>query len=175
MSPAILYLITVNTPRRKPIAAAYRLFAVLVALALLAECTSSARYTRDNPTPAQQTARTEPSPKPRRKTPPRTKPQPSSRASFSGVASYYGPGFHGKQTANGERFDMHGMTAAHRTLPFGTRLRVTNRNNGKSVVVRVNDRGPFKKGRVLDVSYGAAKRLDMLGSGTAPVDAVILE
>ncbi len=70
---------------------------------------------------------------------------------------------------------MHGLTAAHRTLPFGTRLRVTNRDNGRSVVVRVNDRGPFTKGRILDVSYGGAKRLGMLNSGTARIEAVILE
>src|SRR3954451_13555805 len=73
-----------------------------------------------------------------------------------GVASWYGPGFHGKKTANGERFNTHALTAAHKTLPFGTQLRVTNDRTGKSVVVRINDRGPYAHGRVLDLSKAAA-------------------
>ena len=86
-----------------------------------------------------------------------------------GVASYYGPGFHGRRTASGERFDMHGMTAAHRSAPFGSRLKVTNLANGRSVVVRVNDRGPFTRGRMLDLSSGAAGAIGMKGAGTALV------
>ncbi|MBX3598357.1 MAG: septal ring lytic transglycosylase RlpA family protein [Rhizobiaceae bacterium] len=86
-----------------------------------------------------------------------------------GKASWYGPGFHGRSTANGERFNQSGMTAAHKHLPFGTKLRVTNKRNGKSVVVRINDRGPFIRGRVLDLSKGAAKQIGMLRSGSAPV------
>jgi rare lipoprotein A len=85
----------------------------------------------------------------------------------TGVASYYGPGFAGKKTASGERFNPGGLTAAHRSLPFGTRLKLTNLANGVSVIVRVNDRGPFVHGRVLDVSHGAARVLGMTGSGTA--------
>ncbi|MBD3315706.1 MAG: septal ring lytic transglycosylase RlpA family protein [Chitinivibrionales bacterium] len=92
----------------------------------------------------------------------------------TGVASYYGPGFHGRQTANGERFDQYAATAAHRTLPFGTRVRVTNLNNGKSVVVRINDRGPFKRGRIIDLSVGAARQIDMIGPGTARVRLEVL-
>ncbi|MES1190820.1 MAG: septal ring lytic transglycosylase RlpA family protein [Steroidobacter sp.] len=91
-----------------------------------------------------------------------------------GVASWYGPGFHEGNTSSGERYDMYGMTAAHRTLPLPTYVQVTNLSNGKSVVVRVNDRGPFKKGRIIDLSYAAAAKLDMLRDGTAFVDVKAL-
>jgi rare lipoprotein A len=84
-----------------------------------------------------------------------------------GVASFYGPGFAGKKTANGERFNPGALTAAHRSLPFGTRLKLTNTANGRSVVVRINDRGPFVGGRVLDVSQGAASALGFVAAGTA--------
>ena len=86
-----------------------------------------------------------------------------------GMASFYGPGFEGRATASGERFDPADLTAAHRTLPFGTRVRVTNLDNGRSVVVRINDRGPYAKGRILDLSLAAARALDMLHRGTARV------
>jgi len=86
-----------------------------------------------------------------------------------GVASYYGKQYHGRKTASGERFNMHELTAAHRTLPFGTNLRVTNLANDRSVVVRVNDRGPFKRDRILDVSLEAARQLQMIAAGTARV------
>lgn len=87
----------------------------------------------------------------------------------SGTASWYGPGFHGKLTANGEKFNMNDLTAAHRTLAFGTIVKVVNQDNGKSVVVRINDRGPYAKNRVIDLSKKAAKQLDMIGPGTAKV------
>lgn len=87
-----------------------------------------------------------------------------------GMASWYGPGFHGNRTSNGEVFDMHGFTAAHRTMPFGTTLKVKNRENGRWAQVKINDRGPFIRGRILDLSYGAAKALDMIGTGTALVE-----
>jgi rare lipoprotein A len=86
-----------------------------------------------------------------------------------GVASWYGPGFAGRTTANGEVFDPSMLTAAHRTLPFGTRVLVTNLSNGRNVEVRINDRGPFKAGRVIDLSRAAAEHIGMLGSGTARV------
>ena len=92
-----------------------------------------------------------------------------------GYASYYGKKFHGRKTANGEIFDMYGKTAAHRSFRFGTVLRVTNLDNDKSVVVKVNDRGPFVAGRILDLSYGAAKELDMIASGVAKVRIKILK
>ena len=87
-----------------------------------------------------------------------------------GVASWYGPDFHAKNTANGEAYDMYAMTAAHRTLPIPVFLKVTNLSNGKSVIVRVNDRGPFKHNRIIDLSYTAAMKLDMLRNGTALVE-----
>ncbi len=86
-----------------------------------------------------------------------------------GTASWYGPGFNGKKTASGEKFDMNKFSAAHRKLPFGTKVRVTNLNNGKSVIVRINDRGPFKKGRVIDLSKKAAEQIGLIKSGVAPV------
>jgi rare lipoprotein A len=87
----------------------------------------------------------------------------------TGVASYYGAKHHGKRTASGERFNQHALTAAHRQLPFGTRVKVTNLSNDKAVVVRINDRGPHTRGRLIDVSREAAERLGMLRSGTARV------
>jgi len=87
-----------------------------------------------------------------------------------GVASWYGPDFHGKRTASGEAYDMYAMTAAHKTLPVPCYARVTNLANGRSVIVRVNDRGPFVGNRIIDLSYTAAARLDMLRSGTAFVE-----
>jgi len=95
--------------------------------------------------------------------------QAASGDELSGVASYYAEEFHGRKTANGEVYDMLALTAAHRTLPFNTRVRVTNRENGKSVVVRINDRGPFKANRVIDLSFAAAKTIGMIGTGTAQV------
>lgn len=84
-----------------------------------------------------------------------------------GHASYYGKELAGRKTASGERFNPGGLTAAHRSLPFGTQLKLTNRQNGRSVVVRVNDRGPFVRGRVIDVSFGAAQALGFAGRGVA--------
>lgn len=86
-----------------------------------------------------------------------------------GLASYYGRFHDGQRTASGELFDMQAMTAAHRTLPFGTQVRVTNLKSGRAVVVRINDRGPFVKGRLLDLSYAAAKQLGVLRTGLARV------
>ena len=86
-----------------------------------------------------------------------------------GVASWYGPTFHGGNTSSGELYDMYGMSAAHKTLPLPTYARVTNLRNGRSVVVRINDRGPFAKGRILDLSYAAARELALVGPGTAQV------
>ena len=92
----------------------------------------------------------------------------------SGLASWYGSDFHGRKTANGETYDMYGLTAAHRTLPFGTVLRVTNPISGRAVDVRVNDRGPFVSGRILDLSYGAAQSLGTVGKGVTKVEMEIV-
>ncbi|MFD2239225.1 septal ring lytic transglycosylase RlpA family protein [Aureimonas populi] len=100
--------------------------------------------------------------------------EPAVVRTVSGPASWYGPGFHGRKTANGERFDMNGLTAAHRSLPFGTKVRVTNRNNGRTVTVRINDRGPFHGNRVIDLSRAAASRLGIVSSGVGSVRLDIL-
>jgi rare lipoprotein A len=99
----------------------------------------------------------------------------ASRTSMNGWASWYGPGFHGAYSANGEVFNARAMTAAHLTLPFGTQVRVTNLDNGRSVVVRINDRGPYIGGRILDVSEAAASALGMINSGVAPVRVDVLQ
>ena len=92
-----------------------------------------------------------------------------------GSASWYGPRFHGRRTANGERYDMHGFTAAHRTLPFGTIVRVRGLRTGREVEVRINDRGPFAPGRVIDLSRAAADSLGMLGLGVKEVMLLVPE
>lgn len=107
-------------------------------------------------------------------------PKPESRATEAqpfqvGLASWYGPGFHGKVTASGKAFDQHDHTAAHRTLPLGTRVRVTNLANGQSTEVTIIDRGPFAKSRVIDLSAAAAKDLGMTGKGTARVRIEVIE
>jgi rare lipoprotein A len=106
--------------------------------------------------------------------PDRARPVPVGPASAGaeigrGKASWYGARFHGKRTASGERFDMNELTAAHRTLPFGTRVRVRHMGNGREVVVRINDRGPHVGGRIIDLSQAAAAALDLLQAGEAPV------
>jgi rare lipoprotein A len=92
-----------------------------------------------------------------------------------GVASYYADEFNGRQTSNGETYDMNEMTAAHQTLPFSTRVRVTNIENGRTVIVRINDRGPFKDDRIIDLSLAAAKSLELIGPGTARVKLEVVE
>ena len=86
-----------------------------------------------------------------------------------GIASWYGDDFHGKPTSSGETYDMYAMTAAHKTLPLGTHVKVTNKSNGESVILRINDRGPFVSARIIDLSYTAAHKLGMLQPGTIPV------
>jgi rare lipoprotein A len=117
-------------------------------------------------TPPPKTAAPEPS------RPPQASPAP---VSIVGKASWYGAFHHGRRTASGEIFDMRGLTAAHRTLPLGTRLRVINLANGRSVDVRVNDRGPVLRSRIIDVSHGVAVALDAVAAGVFPVKLVILD
>ena len=87
----------------------------------------------------------------------------------TGIASWYGPKFHGKKAADGSKYNMHKMTAAHKTLPLGSYVKVTNTKNRRSVVVKITDRGPFAKGRIIDLSYKAAKKLDLVSTGTGRV------
>lgn len=104
----------------------------------------------------------------------RTAPEKKGEIIGSGIASWYGPNFHGKMTANGETYNMNDYTAAHRTLPFNTVLQVDNVENGKSVIVRINDRGPYVANRIIDLSRRAAEDLDMIGTGTASVRLMVV-
>tara|TARA_Y100001970_G_scaffold60053_1_gene76511 strand:+ start:96 stop:599 length:504 start_codon:yes stop_codon:yes gene_type:complete len=97
------------------------------------------------------------------------------RKTMKGVSSFYAEDFHGKLTANGEVYDMYGLTAAHKTLPLNTIVRVTNISNEKSLILRINDRGPYVKGRILDCSYGAAKKLGFVNDGTTKVKIEVIE
>jgi rare lipoprotein A len=97
------------------------------------------------------------------------------RMEIRGMASWYGPGFHGNRSASGEIYNQNALTAAHRNLPFGTNVLVTNLRNGRSVVVRINDRGPFVRGRVIDLSAAAARMLGMMQSGVAPVSVQVID
>jgi rare lipoprotein A len=111
----------------------------------------------------------------RRKAPPRPPPVPAvAGAVESGVASWYGYPYHGRLAANGEVYDMEQLTAAHRTLPFGTLVRVDNLDNGRAVEVRITDRGPFIDGRIIDLSRAAARAIGMIGPGTAAVRIVVI-
>ncbi len=93
----------------------------------------------------------------------------------TGVASYYGAKFHGRRTASGERFDMHALTAAHRSLPFGSEVRVTDPRSGKAVTVRINDRGPFSKHRTIDLSRAAAQQIGLVNRGHGRVELELLD
>ena len=93
---------------------------------------------------------------------------------ISGISSFYGKKFHGRKTANGETFNMYDLTAAHKTLPFGTIIEVENLANNKKVTVRINDRGPFVRNRILDLSYAAAKEIEMIKTGTAKIKGKII-
>ena len=103
-----------------------------------------------------------------------TQPRAGVVAVFEGKASWYGREQQGQLTANGERFNMHALTAAHRTLRMNTTVRVINLRNGRSTVVRINDRGPYSRGRIIDVSYAAARQLDMIEAGVVPVRVEVL-
>ena len=144
---------------------------VFIALYLLSGCTPSPRYTIGieikRKTPGKKTANEE-SP------PTDSSGKPIKGRKFRGIASYYAKDFHGKKTANGETFDMYGLTAAHKTLPFNTWLEVRNLSNGRTVIVRINDRGPFIPGRIIDLSYGAAREINMIKTGIQEVELTIL-
>jgi len=137
-------------------------YLLLVMCVLFADCTNSPRYGNSVGTRKKSNSRNLKSAKRMPKV-------------ITGVSSFYGTDFHGKLTANGEVFDMYGLTAAHKTLPLNTTVRVTNLANNKSLILRINDRGPYIKGRILDCSYGAAKKLDFIIQGTTKVRIEIIE
>ena len=119
-----------------------------------------------------------PTPPPRTESPRRTEPAPkppAGSATQEGKASWYGNAHHGKKTASGETYDMNALTAAHRTLPLGTRVQVTNTENGRSVVVRINDRGPFRDSRIIDLSRAAAREIGVTGAGLFNVRLDVVE
>ncbi len=148
---------------------------VIVLCSLILACSSSPRFVRNGGSNTGASS-------PKGGTSPSTAPNGTVRPStgkvlltLEGVASYYAHDFHGKLTSNGETFDMNDLTAAHRTFPFGTKIRVTNLGNQKSVIVRVNDRGPFVDGRIIDLSMGAAKVIGSIETGTARVRLEVLQ
>jgi len=148
-----------------------RPYALFVVLSMLLSCTASPRFVTGSSPASRPSSGSSPSPSTR----PAASPSGKALLVLEGTASYYADAFHGKQAANGEIFDMNDLTAAHRTLPFGTRVKVTNLSNQKSVVVRVIDRGPYVEGRIIDLSLAAAKAVDMIGTGTARVRIEVVE
>jgi rare lipoprotein A len=141
---------------------------------VLAGCATSPRFATKSTPPAPRGENATETPKSEE-----TRPSRNSSGkvllTLEGIASYYADAYHGKKTSNGETFDMNDLTAAHRTFPFGTKVRVTNLENKKSVIVRINDRGPFKEERIIDVSLAAAREIDLIKSGTARVKLEVLE
>ena len=129
-----------------------------VAALILCGCVSSPRFTMDRKTPT---------------IPVEVRPV-THESREEGMASYYAEEFNGRKTSNGEVYDMNALTAAHRTLPFNSKVQVTNLGSGKSVVVRINDRGPFKADRIIDLSLAAAKAIQMIGTGTAKVQLQVI-
>ncbi len=134
--------------------------AVVILGSMMTGCASSPRFTRGH----SEEPRSHESTAPVR-----------SLKTMEGIASYYADDFNGKKTANGEKYDMYKMTAAHRSLPFNTKVKVTNLSNKRSIIVRINDRGPFKLERIIDLSLGAATQLGMKGTGTAKVRLEVVE
>lgn len=139
------------------------IFLLLLSIILIYGCAPSARFSTSSP-PSSKNNRSNPSTS-----------EITTDDVFYGESSYYADKFHGRKTANGEIFDMYKKTAVDKTLPFDTMLEVTNLENNQSVVVRVNDRGPFVGDRILDLSYGAAKEIDMISSGVVEVKIRIIK
>jgi len=158
--------------------------AAVLLLVLLASCATRSRPSPPSfPSPPAPAPRSEPTapearpgePKPYKALGQWYQPLPDATGFHQqGIASWYGPDFHGKRTSSGETYDMHGMTAAHKTLPLGTLVRVRHLQNQRSVDLRINDRGPFVGNRVIDLSYEAARQLGVVGPGTAPVEVVAI-
>ena len=144
-----------------------KIYLLIIIVALISSCSNSPRY-RTGPAKPSITKKGKP---PTLKTSSNVK----NRKVMTGVSSFYAEDFHGKLTANGEVYDMYGLTAAHKTLPLNTIVRVTNIENNKSLILRINDRGPYVKGRILDCSYGAAKKLEFVNQGTTKVKIEVIE
>ncbi len=152
------------------------LASVLVILAALATGCASQKPPRAAAPPPEVSRQQQPAPEPTPIPEPADKPKEESKKGKTekGLASWYGEPYHGRRTASGEIYDMHEMTAAHRTLPFGTMVRVERRDTGADVKVRVTDRGPFIKGRIIDLSFTAAKKINLDIDGVAPVKVTVL-
>ncbi len=144
---------------------------VLIVVATVLSACASPRQTPEPPPSPAPVPDSSPEPAPAPAPPPEQSQAPTEK----GKATYYGARFAGQLTANGEQFDPDKLTAAHRDLPFGTEVRVTNLDNGKQVTVRINDRGPFVPGRIIDLSRGAAERIGMIESGVAQVSLQVLD
>ncbi len=148
--------------------------AVFAACLLVLGCASTPRFVEKESGETGTASQRDSNPPSKEIQPPRTV---SGRVllTLQGIVSYYADDFHGKQTSNGETFNMNDLTAAHRTFPFGTKVRVTNLENNKCVTVRVNDRGPFVEGRIMDLSLAAAKEIDLMKSGTVEARLEVLQ
>ena len=144
-----------------------KFYLLIIIIAMLTSCSNSPRYRTGSAQPSSTNKGKPPSLK--------TSSNVKNRKVMTGVSSFYAEDFHGKLTANGEVYDMYGLTAAHKTLPLNTIVRVTNLENNKSLILRINDRGPYVKGRILDCSYGAAKKLEFVNEGTAKVKIEVIE
>ena len=158
-----------------------KFFLLLVATFYLSSCTSAPRYGRVKSAAKNKRAASIPVKKAKPKSaakfidPKTVNTNVKHKKRMVGISSFYAEDFHGKLTANGEVYDMYGLTAAHKTIPLNTLARVTNLANGKSLILRINDRGPYIQGRMLDCSYGAAKKLDFIKHGTTKVQIDIIE
>ena len=153
---------------------------ILLIIVIFASCSSSPRYGRSAPAKYKKATSTiSKKSKPKSKAifidPKTVNTNVKHKKRMVGISSFYAEDFHGKLTANGEIYDMYGLTAAHKTLPLNTVARVTNLENGKSLILRINDRGPYIQGRMLDCSYGAAKKLDFVQQGKTKVQVDVIE
>ena len=147
-----------------------KLVFLFILTTLLLSCATSPRYQHTSSSPAATKSNSQ-----RTASPSPAKNSTDKKHEMVGQASWYGPGFHGKTTANGEKFNQNAMTAAHKTLPFNTNVKITDLETGKSVVVRINDRGPYAKGRIIDLSKRAAEKLGMKEKGHTKVKLEIVK
>ena len=153
---------------------------IFLIIVIFASCSSAPRYGRSAPAkdkkaPSSTSKKSKPKSKAIFIDPKTVNTNVKHKKRMVGISSFYAEDFHGKLTANGEIYDMYGLTAAHKTLPLNTVARVTNLENGKSLILRINDRGPYIKGRMLDCSYGAAKKLDFVQQGKTKVQVDVIE